>query len=276
MAEDRAHHRAYAIRAAWLEQGGAPYLASLRLDQAASWAEFREACRYFHRPVREHGLGRSRRPHRLAGGGPGAASPGVGRAPAGAGRRALRVGRVPAGAGPAAPGRPAPGLDRHRPTRTTSPGLSLRGQLPVDRAVPVRADRGGARLGAAADDDRLDAAPAGRAVAAGAVPGADAPGPEAGPGRHGRRGRAAAGLGLRDGQGLDPRGDLRDVGAAPEAVGPRPDGAGRGAAAGVGAVAVDREGDRLADGPRRPLRRRPDRRRATRCCSARSTGPWKS
>ena len=78
--------------------------------------------------------------------------------------------------------------------------------------------------------------------------------------RHGRRDRAAAGLGLRDGQGLDPRGHLRDLGAAPEALGPRPAGAGRGAAAGGRPVAVDREADRLADGPRRPLRRRPDRR----------------
>jgi penicillin amidase len=50
VAEDRAHRRAYAIRAAWLEPGGAPYLASLRVDQAASWAEFREACRFFHVP----------------------------------------------------------------------------------------------------------------------------------------------------------------------------------------------------------------------------------
>jgi penicillin amidase len=33
--EDREHHRAYALRAAWLEEGAAPYLASLRLDQAA-------------------------------------------------------------------------------------------------------------------------------------------------------------------------------------------------------------------------------------------------
>ncbi len=48
--EDPAHHRAYSLRAAWLEEGGAPYLASLRLDQAASWTEFREACRAFHVP----------------------------------------------------------------------------------------------------------------------------------------------------------------------------------------------------------------------------------
>jgi penicillin G amidase len=48
--EDRDHHRACAVRAAWLEPGGAPYLASLRLDQAASWAEFREACRSFRVP----------------------------------------------------------------------------------------------------------------------------------------------------------------------------------------------------------------------------------
>ena len=48
--EDRPHHRAYAVRAAWLEEGTAPYLASLRLDQAASWTEFREACRSFLTP----------------------------------------------------------------------------------------------------------------------------------------------------------------------------------------------------------------------------------
>ena len=43
--EDTARHKAYALRAAWLEIGGAPYLASLRMDQARSWEEFREACR---------------------------------------------------------------------------------------------------------------------------------------------------------------------------------------------------------------------------------------
>ncbi|PYQ04670.1 MAG: penicillin acylase family protein, partial [Acidobacteria bacterium] len=44
--EDGAHHEAYALRAAWMEIGSAPYLASLRMDQAASWEEFREACTY--------------------------------------------------------------------------------------------------------------------------------------------------------------------------------------------------------------------------------------
>lgn len=48
--EDPAHHRAYAIRAAWLEPGGAPYLASLRIDQAADWNAFRDACRFFAVP----------------------------------------------------------------------------------------------------------------------------------------------------------------------------------------------------------------------------------
>jgi penicillin amidase len=40
----------YAIRCAWLEPGGAPYLASLRIDQATNWKEFREACTYSHIP----------------------------------------------------------------------------------------------------------------------------------------------------------------------------------------------------------------------------------
>ena len=42
--------KAYAIRCAWLEPGGSPYLASLRMDQAKNWQEFREACSYSNIP----------------------------------------------------------------------------------------------------------------------------------------------------------------------------------------------------------------------------------
>ena len=49
--EDPAHHKAYAIRAAWLETGSAPYLASLRMDQAKSWEEFVEACGFSRIPA---------------------------------------------------------------------------------------------------------------------------------------------------------------------------------------------------------------------------------
>lgn len=48
--EDEKNNLIYALRAAWLEVGGAPYLASLRINQAHSWEEFREACRYFRTP----------------------------------------------------------------------------------------------------------------------------------------------------------------------------------------------------------------------------------
>ena len=48
--EDKANHKAYALRAAWLDYGSAPYLASLRMDQAKSWEEFREACNYSRIP----------------------------------------------------------------------------------------------------------------------------------------------------------------------------------------------------------------------------------
>ncbi|MGH8185536.1 MAG: penicillin acylase family protein, partial [Steroidobacteraceae bacterium] len=44
--EDPARRKAYALRAAWMDVGGAPYLASLRMDQARTWEEFREACGY--------------------------------------------------------------------------------------------------------------------------------------------------------------------------------------------------------------------------------------
>lgn len=49
--EDKAHHKAYAVRAAWREIGAAPYLASLRMDQSRSWEEFREACSYSRIPA---------------------------------------------------------------------------------------------------------------------------------------------------------------------------------------------------------------------------------
>jgi penicillin amidase len=49
--EDREHHKAYSVRAAWLETGAAPYLASLRMDQASTWDEFVEACSYSRIPA---------------------------------------------------------------------------------------------------------------------------------------------------------------------------------------------------------------------------------
>ncbi|MEL7220214.1 MAG: penicillin acylase family protein [Bacteroidota bacterium] len=47
---DSTHLKAYAVRCAWLEPGGSPYLASLRMDQAKNWEEFRAACNYSHIP----------------------------------------------------------------------------------------------------------------------------------------------------------------------------------------------------------------------------------
>jgi penicillin amidase len=49
--EDATNHRAYAVRAAWMEPGGAPYLSSLRMNQARTWEEFREACSYNRMPA---------------------------------------------------------------------------------------------------------------------------------------------------------------------------------------------------------------------------------
>ena len=48
--EDTVNHAAYGLGAAWLDYGSAPYLASLRLDQAKTWEEFREACNYSRIP----------------------------------------------------------------------------------------------------------------------------------------------------------------------------------------------------------------------------------
>ncbi len=48
--EDLATRQVCALRCGWLEIGGAPYLASLRMNQAKNWEEFREACNYSHIP----------------------------------------------------------------------------------------------------------------------------------------------------------------------------------------------------------------------------------
>jgi len=47
---DSVDHKAYAVKCAWLEPGGAPYMASLRIDQAKNWDSFRDACSYSHIP----------------------------------------------------------------------------------------------------------------------------------------------------------------------------------------------------------------------------------
>ncbi len=47
---DSIYHKAYAMKCAWMEPGGAPYLASLRIDQSKNWEDFRNACSYSHIP----------------------------------------------------------------------------------------------------------------------------------------------------------------------------------------------------------------------------------
>lgn len=44
--EDQENHIAYGLKAAWLDIGATPYLASLRMDQATTWEEFRDACSF--------------------------------------------------------------------------------------------------------------------------------------------------------------------------------------------------------------------------------------
>jgi len=48
--EDGRENVAFAVKCGWLEYGGSPYLASLRMDQAKNFDEFREACRFSHIP----------------------------------------------------------------------------------------------------------------------------------------------------------------------------------------------------------------------------------
>ena len=48
---DSLHHIAYAVKCGWLQKGCAPYLASLRMNQAKTWEEFRKACTYSYIPA---------------------------------------------------------------------------------------------------------------------------------------------------------------------------------------------------------------------------------
>ncbi|WP_291778638.1 penicillin acylase family protein [Cecembia sp.] len=48
---DQELNKAVAVECAWMEPGGAPYLASLRMDQSKTWEEFREACSFNHIPA---------------------------------------------------------------------------------------------------------------------------------------------------------------------------------------------------------------------------------
>jgi len=47
---DEKRNKAYAVKNAWSEVGGSPYLASLRMDQAKNWEEYRKASNYFNIP----------------------------------------------------------------------------------------------------------------------------------------------------------------------------------------------------------------------------------
>ena len=47
---DKKRKKAYAVKNGWSEAGGSPYLASLRMDQAKNWEEYRDASNYFNIP----------------------------------------------------------------------------------------------------------------------------------------------------------------------------------------------------------------------------------
>ena len=156
------HHRAYALRAAWLEEGTAPYLASLRLDQAASWAEFREACRFFLTPSENmvwadvdghigwQAVGLAPRRKNWNGLLP---VPGDGRYEWDG---YLPILELPHVADPPR-GWIASANQDNLPSR-----LPVRGRLRVDRPISVRPDRGSPRLGPAIHVDGYDAVAARR------------------------------------------------------------------------------------------------------------------
>jgi len=51
LSEDREHHKAYALRAAWQRVGASPYLADMRYGRAENWDEFRDGVSYHYGPA---------------------------------------------------------------------------------------------------------------------------------------------------------------------------------------------------------------------------------
>jgi len=47
---DSINFKTYAVRCAWMEPGGSPYLSSLRMNQAENWEAFRDACSFSNIP----------------------------------------------------------------------------------------------------------------------------------------------------------------------------------------------------------------------------------
>ncbi len=52
--EDPAHHRAYAVRASWLDTGGAPYMASMRYQRSKTVEQVADALKFWGEPGSNH------------------------------------------------------------------------------------------------------------------------------------------------------------------------------------------------------------------------------
>ena len=250
-------------RRPWLDYGSAPYLASLRMDQATTWEEFVEACNYSRIPSenmvwadRAGNIG-----YQAVGVSP--IRPNHSGLVAGAGGRALRVGRVPAHQGAAQRRQPAQGLLRdgqqlHAARRARALSALGGAALYVGRPDAGGAGGGGAGQRPAHDGGRQHAAHDGRVVDCRPQP-REAAGRPAGTRRGGRpRAADAARLGRGARQGIGGGGDLRGLGARVARRRASHRGSGRRPRLHPGRQ--HQATDRLADCPRRALRRRPARR----------------
>ena len=257
--EDAAHRKAYALRAAWMEPGSAPYLASLRMNQAKSWEEFVEACTYSRIPSenmvwadRKGNIGYQAvaitplRPNWS------------GLVPVPGDGRYEWNGYLPINALPHA-ANPDKGYVVTANNYLFPPDFQVQGGAPLHRrgSVPRLAHQRSARLGAAAYHRRHDAAPERQRVAARPEPGATPP-------ADGVRHRGGTATDRRQGAGAAPcvelqrrrrlgrRRHLRDVAAPGDREHPQPRRAERGPA--VRGAAKHETGHRLAECARRPVR----------------------
>ena len=128
---------AIGLRAAWLEPGMAPYLGSIEYIRSRNWDQFLAAMNRWGGALREPGLRRHSRQHRLETGRSGADPAELGRTVAGSRRRPLRVAGLP-GHGRTA-GRVQPGArlggngQRDEPAGwlRRTPGLGMGDPLPA-------------------------------------------------------------------------------------------------------------------------------------------------
>ncbi len=155
--EDLATGTAFAIRAAWLEPGMAPYLASIALMRTTDWPSFQAAARYWRSPGENLVYADTQNNIGWQPGCPGAGAAELEWPAAGTRRRKLRMARLLDRGRPAGRAQSAAWLDRDRQPaqRRRQPGRGGASRVRVGAALSISAHLRGAGIGDCGDGGGL-------------------------------------------------------------------------------------------------------------------------